>query len=703
MKVHELLDGVSKQDLVLPEFQREFVWDKEQAKQLLVSLTREYPIGSLLFWKTDDPPALKNLDEQPDTLGTVEVILDGQQRLTALQILIRGEIPPYYTEKEIENNPQDLHYNLLNGEFEYYQAGKMKDDPVWQRVIDCFPPGDVDPVTIAEQASQQRDAEFRDLVRKVNDNLRVLKNITNVDIPVQYVPPAASLDDSIDIFDRVNSQGTKLSDAELALAHVTGKWPDARREMKNKIRELEDRGFEFDLKFMTRALTAVTEERAVFEALHGVPRDELVAGWKQLSKILDYLANILPNHAYIHSTSDLNTTNVLVPLIAYLALNKERFPNERARKNAIHWLYAAHTRRRYTSQTDQRLEHDISLIVREESPWESLREQIIDQRGRIDIKPSDFEGRGIRHPLYNMMLVVAKAYGAVDWFNGAELGETFGDAYEIHKHHIFPRNVLYSEGYSSENYMDKKKVNEIANRAFITADTNYDLSDTRPSDYLPKVQDRYPGALESQFVPPNPDLWTVERYEQFLAARREEMARELNEFMDGMITEPEESRERPIEEVIERGESLALEFKSTLQWDVYQEKRNTDLRKPVLKTIAGFANTDGGRLVIGVEDDGSVYGLEKDLSLTKGSTDDFEQLLTSLISDYIGPEHTYLVEIRFESVDGQQVCVVDVDRSTAEPIFLQTDDGKEFYKRVGNTTRPLDHEQTVRYIENNWD
>ena len=56
MKISELMIGLRKLDLVLPEFQREYVWRLEQAKQLMVSLYREYPTGSLLVWKTDDPP-----------------------------------------------------------------------------------------------------------------------------------------------------------------------------------------------------------------------------------------------------------------------------------------------------------------------------------------------------------------------------------------------------------------------------------------------------------------------------------------------------------------------------------------------------------------------------------------------------------------------------------------------------------------------
>ena len=70
MKIHDALTSIGKQDLVLPEFQREYVWSKDQAKQLLVSLMRGYPVGGLLVWKTDCPPELKNINEPPDKLGT---------------------------------------------------------------------------------------------------------------------------------------------------------------------------------------------------------------------------------------------------------------------------------------------------------------------------------------------------------------------------------------------------------------------------------------------------------------------------------------------------------------------------------------------------------------------------------------------------------------------------------------------------------
>ena len=129
MRIRELMSDISTNDLVLPEFQREYVWTRKQAKQLLVSLTQKYPVGGLLFWKTQSPPELKNLGEQPNRLGTVQVILDGQQRLTTLYMLITGDLPPYYTGEDIGTDIRDLYFNLEDGDFQYYQPVGMRDNP----------------------------------------------------------------------------------------------------------------------------------------------------------------------------------------------------------------------------------------------------------------------------------------------------------------------------------------------------------------------------------------------------------------------------------------------------------------------------------------------------------------------------------------------------------------------------------------------
>lgn len=382
MKISEALLGIQKQDLVLPEFQREYVWSKEQAKQLLVSLVKGYPVGGLLIWKTDSPPELKNITKLPEKLGTVMVLLDGQQRLTTLHMLITGEIPAYYRPEEIENDPRDLHVTLETGDLQYYQATKMKDDPLWQRVIDCFDDGTVDLFSIVQRLEPDPQKAFA-RAATLNANLTGLRSVRDAELPAQMVPATAGLSDAIDIFDRVNSQGTKLTDAELALTHITAKWPQARRIMKEKLQLCADRGFDFGLTFMTRALTTTVTRRALFETIRDADGPTLRAGWKRLDKMLDYLTTILPQRAHIHATDDLNTTNALVPLIAYLEIQGGKFQNDTSVKHAVHWLYAALMWARYTAQTDQRLETDVTLVAREAEPWELLRAQIIDQRGRL--------------------------------------------------------------------------------------------------------------------------------------------------------------------------------------------------------------------------------------------------------------------------------------------------------------------------------
>ena len=236
MHIREYLDDIRKRDIVLPEFQREYVWNREQAKQLIVSLYKQYPIGSLLLWKTDSPPELKNVNTIPDKLGTVRVLLDGQQRLTTLHMLMSGDIPAYYTEEEIETDPRNLFFHLETADFQYFQQSRMAGEPMWKRVVDCFSDNTINVMVIADDAANDPAEKF-DLAQRLNENLNRLRSIPEIELPEQLVPHHASLDDAIDIFDRVNSQGTKLTEAELALTHVTGKWPYARRAMKEKIDE----------------------------------------------------------------------------------------------------------------------------------------------------------------------------------------------------------------------------------------------------------------------------------------------------------------------------------------------------------------------------------------------------------------------------------------------------------------------------------
>jgi len=702
MKIRELMDSIRDLDMVLPEFQREYVWEREQAKQLMVSLFRDYPTGSLLFWKTANPPDIKNAAIPRDKIGTTLVILDGQQRLTTLYLLARGSIPPYYTPDDIKNDPRNLYFDLESGDFQYYQSTRMQKNPTWVAVTECFtnPPKIFD---IAKQKLAPGQDPF-EIAQRYNDNLTRLLNIQERDYPIQSVPPSAHIDDAIDVFDRVNSLGTKLTDAELALAHMTGKWPKARQAMKDKIRDLAAHRFNFDLTFMVRVLVGIVNGRALYETIHQTPAADLKAGWEQLSGILDYLVSILPAHAHIHSTDDLNTNNVFVPAVVYLARHNGKFENDLEMRRFVHWLYAASAWARYSSQTDQKLDHDISIIQRSESPWKELVDAIIEQRGRIEVKSSDLEGRIIQHPLYRMTFVMAKARGAKDWFNGSPLSATHGASYAIHNTYIFPPTLLYKDAdLDPDNHLHKQIVNEIANRAFLTNASSSIIPVAEPAVYLAEVEKKYPGALAKQFVPTDPALWQLDRYEDFLAVRRKLIADAINERMRELITELEPTKELSLDELIATGESPVLEFKSSLRWDLQKQQVNTILQRVIAKTIAGFLNFEGGTLLIGVADDGSILGVEHDIkTLQPSNLDRFEQALRQTMVQHLGPEFSQFVHLTFNNKNGHTVCIVNVDRSP-QPVYLADGDKVEFYIRAGNTTQPLDIQAAQNYISMHWE
>ena len=299
-----------------------------------------------------------------------------------------------------------------------------------------------------------------------------------------------------------------------------------------------------------------------------------------------------------------------------------------------------------------------------------------------------------------MSLVLAKARGATDWFNGLSLAAPIGDSYKIHSHHIFPQSTLYKNGYSSDSHLDRQMVNAIANRAFLTGDTNLSIGNRIPEDYLPEVEELFPGALDSQSIPMDAQLWRLDRYRDFLRARRELIADRLNLFLDNLISEEEPAAERPLRDLISMGEGKGLEFKSTLQWDVVRATQNKGLRDAVLKTLVAFMNSEGGTLLIGVEDSGQIFGIERDLSMLGGSRDRFLQLVNTLVADRIGTQFSPYVTARLDAVHEKPICVVDASKAS-EPAFLSSAKGREFYVRVGNTTRSLDPEETLAYLQHN--
>lgn len=156
-------------------------------------------------------------------------------------------------------------------------------------------------------------------------------------------------------------------------------------------------------------------------------------------------------------------------------------------------------------------------------------------------------------------------------------------------------------------------------------------------------------------------------------------------------------------QLIDQGEGLLVEFKETLRYDVRKGEISREIERMVLKTIVAFLNTDGGTLIIGVSDDGTIVGLNNDYkTLTKKSRDGFENHLSMLVKTTIGLAYTKYISTKFEKIDDKEICVVTV-REGHKPAYLSNNDKKEdFFVRVGNSTQPFTMSEAEEYIKTHW-
>ena len=449
------------------------------------------------------------------------------------------------------------------------------------------------------------------------------------------------VEEIVQIFNLVNSSGTELSKADLALARICVGWPQARDALKAAQEHFELAGFKFKLEFLTRCISAVAVGNVYFEGgFDQVDAQAVQKAWDNSEKILEYLINILRNDAFIDSSDSLNSPYVLIPILVHLSRNKGLFKDDKEKRGFLHWMYLALMWGRYSGSTDTELQADVNALQSEDA-LNALLTNIVQKRGRLKVESQDLEGQGTRSRFYSMTYFVARSKGAVDWFTGVKLyNSNLGKSFGLEDHHIFPQSVLYKHGYKKTESKDRKIVNDLANRAFLTKKANLRASNAIPTKYLPQVQTKYPKALEHQFVPTNPACWDVEAYPEFLAERRKLIAAAINKFLDSLISEEKEPRaaDEEIRSMIASGESETVEFKSSLRWDYKAGSKNKALEGVITKAVAGFMNGKGGTLLIGIGPKGEVLGLENDYStLNKDSNrDGFEQKLTHLVANQLG-------------------------------------------------------------------
>lgn len=707
MKISNILDKVDENQLFVPAFQREYVWKRNHAKSLIGSLIKEYPTGTMLTWETDKPPELKGPHKYDAKQGAIKILLDGQQRVTTLYMLIRGEIPPYYTAPEITNDTRGLYVNLDTLELAYYIKSRMQNNPLWQNITDVFQ-GKVSAFDLqSEFAGAGKEIGMAEL-KGLNEHINAITRIKDREFPEQTIPIKASVREAIDIFYRVNASGVALTEAELALAQISGYWPQARDRFKAKLAALEQEGFLFKLDFVVYVLLGCLYHLGSdMWKLHGDENKENIqSAWELLEKqVFDYVVNLLRTNAFVDHTQEINSPYALVLIIVYCFDKQGKHLSDAEIRKVVKWFYYSQVRTRYTSQLPQKLDRDLRTLTESQQPFDDLLQVIAEEEGQMEIMPFEFAGRAVQHPLFSMVRWCLKSRGAVCFTTGIGLRKNMGSKYQLELDHIFPYSRLKNAGYSWGNRVKYALAQEFTNRAILTQVANRTKSGTSAADYLGSVKEMFPKALELQCIPEDENLWQLERYEDFLAARRKMLAERLNAFLDKITATEEAVTPVTLEDMIAEGESDGLEFKASLRWDYELGDVNKKLEEVVLKTVAAFANAQGGTLLIGVEDDKTVLGLEHDyVSLGNVDRDRFEIHLRNLLNQQFGPGFvTSKVQLRFHDVDEKEVCQVDIVQAK-EPIILKVKDKngqsiEKFYARSGNSSQEIPLSELAAYMK----
>lgn len=808
-KISTILDRIENGSIALPVFQRGYVWSGRQVRELFTSLYREHPVGSLLIWETASPDAATR-GNLPAPVAPLQLLLDGQQRMTSLYGVMRGHKPDFF-----DGNSKaftGLMFHIEDETFEFFQPVKMRDDPRWINVTELFQ-SDMQGVEPIIETLHTQGFDTSGYMGR----LLALLDISNRELHVDFITGDDKTGEIVvEIFNRVNSGGTKLTHADLALANICAKWKDAREEMQSRLARWEDNGYYFELDWLLRVINIITTGEARFPHLNKIDSDTFKNGLQRAEKHIDKALNIVSSRIGLDHDQVLFAKPAIAIFVAFLDKNKGSISPEQ-RDKLLYWYVHTGMWGWYSGSPDSKLDQDLGTIQKAKSPDDPI-DQLIERlrlwRGTLILETQHFHGWGKGSRFYSVLYLITRMGQAKDFESGLPLKKhLLGEMSQLELHHIFPKSQLYKANYS------KQEVNALANFCFLTKETNISINNRLPSDYLAEIENKHPGVLKSQWIPLDPNLWEIDKYNEFLEARKELLSNATNEILNSLLTNhsdmisetdddriatsfqpapPETPRpasikddeeeallieinkwiknqglqpgilgyelvhpvdgaqlaifdlawpdgvqhelsepvallidegidvlivagsygyrfftntsdfkqyiseeillsnpETDLDALVARGESGTVEFKSTLRTNLHTGSSDKKIENAVLKTIAGFLNTEGGTLLIGIADDGSSIGIQPDSFL---SEDKMNLHLVNLVKSRIAAHAMTKIHIHFEDYHGNRIMKVECDPSRT-PVYVNEDSEERFYVRMGASTDHLPPSQIPDYIK----
>lgn len=519
--------------LWLPNIQRLFVWNEDQIERLFDSIVRQYPLPSMMIWKTKtklrnryfirsyiDHIDLKTL-YRPMTTKTKKVVLDGQQRLQSLYIGLKGSI-----------NGRILHFDLLSGkeiapeDIRFKFSFLKTEDAKWpwksvneliyskklaSEIADEIIFNSGVEVTPEEKATVTRNIER---AKKEIDTTEALlyQEIDGTDEDNQF-----SFDDIVEIFIRANSGGTPLSKSDLMFTLLVADWDVADIKMQELLDVLNGERFAFTRDFILKTALAVLGKGARYDVeklRHESLKKDISEKWESITKSISFVRDFLVSKTFIRSDKALTSYNALIPAIYF----HYHFPDQWGQGKAVKdYLLRALLAGAFSSRPDNLIDKITAQIADKQAFNKKAIFKIIQDDGRnLQVSAEHLVSMGYGSPYVHLLFNL--------WYSDFDYRPAMsGHLPQVD--HIFPQSALKAiKDYNPETkrnslqHYARWEINQLANCMLLTTRENGsgEKTDTLPEEWFAKKDAEY---LQLHCIPPNKRLWKLENYEKFIEAR----------------------------------------------------------------------------------------------------------------------------------------------------------------------------------------
>jgi len=522
----DLVGDMKAGKLQVPRFQRDFVWSLPKIRALLDSMYKEFPIGTFFLWRapTGSPPLSRPLAElgipAPRSDSEVTYILDGQQRLTSLFVVIQGKT---FDGRDYRRVCLDLEtatrfdQNNEEGFDEALFVSRTPDDHRYVSVHDLIGDGHLHIYNgIPDEWKPSFDKAYR-LFHRYPFSVVWIQEQT--------------LSDAIEIFQRINQAGQRLSRYDLICANVWRDDFDLRKRIELLNRKFGRTGFgRLHETVYTQTFSLILKDRCTTVAELSLETDEIVGAWDRVVRSLELAVDFVIHNLGVKRVDYLPYRGLLVVLAYYFYHAPKSALSAREREALWHWFWRVTLSERYGSTSPSRMAEDAqklrAVMDGQEASFDYPSQVTAETVARTKMSSTS---SAIRNA-FICMLALQEPKNLKDSSPVNLVDDFFTNLKKAERHHIFPVAFLKNRGWAAS------AVHFVPNFCFIPADLNKEIGSRAPAEYLAEFRQQNPqfvAAAESHLLPVKADaaVWNND-FQTFRTERAQRIADELNRLAD---------------------------------------------------------------------------------------------------------------------------------------------------------------------------